>query len=110
MGPAVIVLDDGEELADGLSASALATLVRQGRDTNVRMVAAAERQVVLSTFSPWLVELKKEKHGLLLEPDLTIDGDILGVQLPRRTSPTFPPGRGYLVDRGTFELVQLARA
>jgi DNA segregation ATPase FtsK/SpoIIIE, S-DNA-T family len=107
--PAVIVLDDGDELADSLAAPSLATLIRRGRDAGVRVVAAAERQVVLSTFSPWLVELKKEKHGLLLEPDLTVDGDILGVQLPRRTNPVFPPGRGFLVDRGTFELVQLAR-
>jgi S-DNA-T family DNA segregation ATPase FtsK/SpoIIIE len=75
----------------------------------VRVVAAVERQVALSTFSPWLVELRKEKYGVLLEPDLSVDGDILGVQLPRRTNAIFPPGRGFLVDRGTFELVQLAR-
>jgi S-DNA-T family DNA segregation ATPase FtsK/SpoIIIE len=107
--PAMIVVDDGEELVDGLSAPTLAALVRRGRDTDIRVVAAVERQVALSTFSPWVVELKKEKHGLLLEPDLTVDGDVLGVQLPRRTNPSFPPGRGFLVDRGSFELVQLAR-
>ena len=105
----VVVLDDGEELADSLAAPWLATLVRRGRDVGVRVVAAVERQVALGSFSPWLVELRKEKYGLLLEPDLTIDGDILGVQLPRRTNPLFPPGRGFLVDRGKFELVQLAK-
>jgi DNA segregation ATPase FtsK/SpoIIIE, S-DNA-T family len=108
--PAVVVIDDGEELADSLAGASLASVVRSGRDAGVRVVAAVERQVVLSTFSPWLVELRKEKYGLLLEPDLTVDGDILGVQLPRRTNPVFPPGRGFLVDRGTFELVQLAEA
>jgi DNA segregation ATPase FtsK/SpoIIIE, S-DNA-T family len=106
--PALVVLDDGEELADSLAAQTLAAFVRRGRDSALRVVAAVERQVVLSTFSPWLVELKKEKHGLLLEPDLTVDGDILGVQLPRRTNPAFPPGRGFLVNRGAFELVQVA--
>jgi S-DNA-T family DNA segregation ATPase FtsK/SpoIIIE len=106
--PALVVLDDGEELADSLAAQALAAFVRRGRDAALRVVAAVERQIVLSTFSPWLVELKKEKHGLLLEPDLTVDGDILGVQLPRRTNPVFPPGRGFLVNRGAFELVQVA--
>ena len=64
--------------------------------------------MALSSFSPCLQELRKEKHGLLLEPDLSVDGDILGVQLPRRTTRSFPPGRGFLVDRGSFELVQLA--
>ena len=107
--PAVVVLDDGEELVDSLGAPTLAGIVRRGRDAGVRVVAAAERQVVMSSFSPWLVELRKEKYGLLLEPDLTVDGDILGVQLPRRTNPVFPPGRGFLVDRGTFELVQVAK-
>ena len=106
---AVLVLDDGEELVDSLAAPSLAGIGRRGRDAGVRMVAAVERQVALSTFSPWLVELRKQKYGLLLEPDLSVDGDILGVQLPRRTNPTFPVGRGYLVDRGTFELVQLAK-
>jgi S-DNA-T family DNA segregation ATPase FtsK/SpoIIIE len=107
--PAVIVLDDGEELADSLAAASLAGIVRRGRDAGIRVVAAVERQVALSSFSPWLVELRKEKYGLLLEPDLSVDGDILGVQLPRRTNAVFPAGRGFLVDRGTFELVQLAK-
>jgi len=107
--PAVIVLDDGEELADSLAAPSLAAIVRRGRDAGIRVAAAVERQVALSTFSPWLMELRKEKYGLLLEPDLSVDGDVLGVQLPRRTNAIFPPGRGFLVDRGTFELVQLAR-
>jgi DNA segregation ATPase FtsK/SpoIIIE, S-DNA-T family len=107
--PIVVLLDDGDELADSLAAQSLATIVRRGRDLGVRLVAAVERQVVLSTFSPWLVELRKEKYGLLLEPDLMVDGDILGVVLPRRTNRLFPPGRGFLVDRGTFELVQIAQ-
>jgi DNA segregation ATPase FtsK/SpoIIIE, S-DNA-T family len=106
---AVVVVDDGEELADGLAATALAGIVRRGRDHGVRVVAAVERQVALSSFSPWLIELRKEKYGLLLEPDLSVDGDILGVVLPRRLTVAFPVGRGFLVDRGSFELVQLAR-
>jgi DNA segregation ATPase FtsK/SpoIIIE, S-DNA-T family len=72
------------------------------------VLAAAERQVAPS-FAPWLVELRKEKYGLLLEPDLAVDGDILGAQLPRRSNPLFPPGRGFLVERGAVELVQVAQ-
>ncbi|MCA1656444.1 MAG: cell division protein FtsK, partial [Actinobacteria bacterium] len=106
--PLLVVIDDGEELAESLGAAPLETVVRRGRDVEVRVVAAAERQAAQRAFSGWLRELRKEEHGLLLSPDLDVDGDILGTRLPRRSSPVFPPGRGYLVERGAVELVQVA--
>ena len=106
--PLVVVIDDGEELADALSGAALETLVRRGRDRDVRVVVAAERLAVQRAFGGWLRELRKEEHGLLLDPDVDVDGDLLGVRLPRRSNPVFPPGRGYLVERGVVELVQVA--
>jgi S-DNA-T family DNA segregation ATPase FtsK/SpoIIIE len=106
----VLVVDDADELADGMAALSLETVVRLGRDLGVRVVAAAERHAAGSAFGGWVHELRKSKYGLLLEPDLDVDGDILRVRLPRWTSPVFPPGRGFLVDRGTVELIQVARA
>jgi S-DNA-T family DNA segregation ATPase FtsK/SpoIIIE len=82
--------------------------VRRGRDGSLRVVAAAERQAAQRAFSGWLRELRKDEHGLLLDPDIDVDGDILGTRLPRRSNPVFPPGRGYLVERGVVELVQVA--
>ena len=106
--PALVVIDDGDELAEALGAAPLETVVRRGRDLPIRVVAAAERQAAQRAFGGWLRELRKDQHGLLLAPDLDVDGDILGTRLPRRSSPVFPPGRGYLVERGTVELVQVA--
>jgi S-DNA-T family DNA segregation ATPase FtsK/SpoIIIE len=106
-GPFTVVIDDGEELAESLGAAALETVVRRGRDLDVRVLAAAERQAAQRAFGGWLRELRKEEHGLLLDPDPDVDGDILGVRLPRRSNPVFPTGRGYLVQRGTIELVQV---
>jgi DNA segregation ATPase FtsK/SpoIIIE, S-DNA-T family len=106
--PFVLVIDDGDELAESAAALALETIVRRGRDLEVRVVAVAERQAVQRAFGGWLRELRKEEHGLLLDPDVNVDGEILGTRLPRRTNPVFPPGRGYLVRRGAVELVQLA--
>ena len=74
------------------------------------MLAAAERVGAQRAFGGWLRELRKDEHGLLLDPDTDTDGDILGARLPRRSNPVFPPGRGYLVDRGSVELVQVATA
>ena len=107
-GPVLVVIDDGDELAEALGAAPLETVLRRGRDLTLRVVAAAERQAAQRAFGGWLRELRKDQHGLLLAPDLDVDGDILGTRLPRRSSPVFPPGRGYLVERGTVELVQVA--
>ena len=105
--PVIVVIDDLDELDNTAAAVPLTTLVHRGRDRHVRVVAAAQRQSALS-FSQLFEQLRREKHGLLLEPDVLADGDILGVQLPRRAKMSFPPGRGFLVDRGAFELVQVA--
>jgi S-DNA-T family DNA segregation ATPase FtsK/SpoIIIE len=106
--PIVVVIDDGDELAESVAAAALETIVRRGRDLDVRVVCASERQAVQRAFGGWLRELRKEEHGILLSPDPDVDGDLLAVRLPRRTNPVFPPGRGYLVERGRLELVQVA--
>jgi S-DNA-T family DNA segregation ATPase FtsK/SpoIIIE len=106
--PLVVVVDDAEELAESFGAQPLETVVRRGRDLDVRVLAACERQAAQRAFTGWLRELRKEEHGLLLAPDADVDGDILGVRLPRRTNPVFPPGRGYLVERGIVQLVQVA--
>jgi S-DNA-T family DNA segregation ATPase FtsK/SpoIIIE len=104
----LVVIDDGDELAESLGAAPLETVVRRGRDLPIRVVAASERQAAHRAFGGWLRELRKEEHGILLQPDADVDGDILGTRLPRRSNPVFPPGRGYLVERGGLELVQLA--
>jgi S-DNA-T family DNA segregation ATPase FtsK/SpoIIIE len=105
----VVVIDDGEELAESVGAPSLEILVRRGRDHDVRVVAACERQAAQRAFSGWVRELRKEQNALLLDPDPEVDGDLVGVRLPRRSSPVWPAGRGYLVRRGEVELVQVAR-
>jgi S-DNA-T family DNA segregation ATPase FtsK/SpoIIIE len=106
--PLVVVVDDAEELAESLGAAPLESLVRRGRDLDVRVVAACERTAAQRAYSGWLRELRKDEHGLLLMPDTDVDGEILGARLPRRTNAVYPPGRGYLVVRGSLTLVQVA--
>jgi S-DNA-T family DNA segregation ATPase FtsK/SpoIIIE len=106
--PVLVVIDDGEELADSLGSAPLEAVVRRGRDLPICVVAASERQAAQRAFGGWLRELRKEEHGLLLQPDTDVDGDILGTRLPRRSNPVFPPGRGYLIERGSVQLVQVA--
>jgi S-DNA-T family DNA segregation ATPase FtsK/SpoIIIE len=106
--PVVLVVDDGTLLTDGRAATALETIVGRGRDVEVLVVAAVEASTAHRTFGGWLRELRNEEHGLLLVPQVDVDGDLLGVRLGRTASRAFPPGRGFLVRRGAFDLVQVA--
>jgi S-DNA-T family DNA segregation ATPase FtsK/SpoIIIE len=45
---------------------------------------------------------------VLLVPDHDLDGDLLGVTLPRQDRMAPVPGRGYLVANGSVEGIQLA--
>jgi S-DNA-T family DNA segregation ATPase FtsK/SpoIIIE len=102
---AVVVIDDGTELAD---VAALETLARRGRDAGVRLLAAVETQSAQRAYGGWLRELRSGRRGLLLQPEIETDGELLGVKLPRGTSTPLGPGRGFLVEAGAVELVQVA--
>jgi len=101
--PLLVVIDDGDELLDGVVSTHLETVVKRGRDVPAYVVAAAQTPAARRAFSGWMSELR-----LLLVPDVMTDGDLLGVQLPRKQFRSWPPGRGYLVCRGTSQLVQVA--
>jgi S-DNA-T family DNA segregation ATPase FtsK/SpoIIIE len=105
--PLVVIIDDAGELAEAVCAGAIETLLRRGRDRGVHVVAAFERGQARH-YAPWIREVRKDGTGLLLDPDLDLDGELLGVRLPRRTNAHFPPGRGYLVLDGSARLIQVA--
>jgi S-DNA-T family DNA segregation ATPase FtsK/SpoIIIE len=68
----------------------------------------AGRTDALKTLGHWSVGVRRARTGLLLQPDVQVDGPLLGVTLPRRPTPPVRPGCGYRVDPGGFELVQVA--
>jgi S-DNA-T family DNA segregation ATPase FtsK/SpoIIIE len=104
----VVVIDDGEEIAEGPAGGALEIVARRGRDRGVRLLAAVETRAAHRAYAGWVAELRKSRQGILLQPDVDIDGDLLSTRLPRRSGRAFPPGRAYLVHRGSAHLVQLA--
>ncbi|MDQ3934617.1 MAG: FtsK/SpoIIIE domain-containing protein [Actinomycetota bacterium] len=108
--PLLVVVDDAAELEGSRAATALETVVRRGRDVGVRVLCAVEVQAARVAYAGWLRELRKESHGLLLQPDLDLDGDVFGARLPRRTDVPLVPGRGYLIAPGGPALVQVALA
>jgi S-DNA-T family DNA segregation ATPase FtsK/SpoIIIE len=106
--PSVLFIDDGGELADAMSVTRLERLAHIARDSPLRVVASVEAGSARGIGISWIRELRREGHGLLLQPDLAADGDLLAARLPRRVPSPLTPGRGFLVVRGAAELVHVA--
>ena len=106
--PSLLFIDDGGELADAMSVTRLERLVRVARDSSLRVVASVEAGSARGIGIAWIRELRREGHGLLLQPDLAADGDLLAARLPRRVAAPLTPGRGFLVVRGVAELIHVA--
>ncbi len=104
----VIVVDDLTDLTDGDTDRALQNTIRLGRDLPIRVVAAGENTGLRRGGYGTTGDLKKDKTGILLMPDMEMDADILGARLPRRAVLRFPVGRGFIVRRGNHELFQVA--
>ena len=97
--PVVVLVDDAELMMDGPVDAALRALIRLGRDQLVRVVAAVEVRA-LRRYSEWLTELRESRYAILLNPDVSADGELFGAgPLPRPLRP-WPPGRGFLIRPG----------
>ena len=72
------------------------------------VVAAGRNDGLRGPYGTWLRRVRMSRAGLLLQPDVEADGDLLGVRLPRRPLVVMRPGRGYLVESGSIEVVQVA--
>ena len=104
--PAILLVDDAERVDDD---GTLAGLAAAG--SRLHIVAAGRPDVLRSLYGHWTAALRRSRLGVLLQPDVDVDGDLLGTVLPRRPAMATVapvPGRGYLVVDGRPELVQLA--
>jgi S-DNA-T family DNA segregation ATPase FtsK/SpoIIIE len=106
--PVLCLVDDADALSDSAS-SALADLARRGRDELVRVVAAVDNRWAARAYGGVVPEVRKSKLGVLLAPEIELDGDLVGVRLRAPLERLGPPGRGYLVQHGVTELVQVAQ-
>jgi S-DNA-T family DNA segregation ATPase FtsK/SpoIIIE len=104
--PRVLVLvDDAEAIEDvGGVLERLATADRP----DLLFVAAGRNDGVRTGYSHWTRPLRRSKLGVLLRPDVDLDGDILGASIPRRAPVAMVAGRGYIAAGGDVELVQVA--
>jgi S-DNA-T family DNA segregation ATPase FtsK/SpoIIIE len=98
----VIVVDDADLIDDGEHLERLLAT----RPLNVHVVAGARADRLRAAYRHWTIELRRSRLGILLRPD-DIDGELLGVRLPRIAMPPIA-GRGYLITEHGCEIVQIA--
>jgi DNA segregation ATPase FtsK/SpoIIIE, S-DNA-T family len=102
----LLLIDDADAVDD--PGRALSDLFAAPLPTLHAVVAG--RSDALRSLGHWSVGVRRSRTGLLLAPELQLDGPLLGATLPRRPAPPARPGCGYRVDPAGFELVQVARA
>jgi S-DNA-T family DNA segregation ATPase FtsK/SpoIIIE len=100
----LLLVDDAEAITD--PGMALVGLLAD-RDAELSVIAAG-RAEGFRTLGHWSVGMRASRNGLLLTPDLNLDGMPLGINLPRRPVPPVRPGCGYLVISGALVLAQAA--
>lgn len=103
--PWFVLVDDAPRVED--TGGALTRLAESSRP-GLHVIAAGRSTDVRGTHAHWLRQLRRSRSGLLLQPDLAGDGDLLGARLPRRLHVPLVPGRSFLVTGGGLTLCQIA--
>jgi S-DNA-T family DNA segregation ATPase FtsK/SpoIIIE len=104
-GPVVLLIDDAEGFDD--ADGAIAGLLSAGHP-DLHVIAAGRSDSLRSLYGHWTQTVRRSKTGVLLRPNVDLDGDLLGVTLPRRSPVRLGVGRGYLVHNGEWDIVQMA--
>jgi S-DNA-T family DNA segregation ATPase FtsK/SpoIIIE len=104
-GPVVLLIDDAEGFDD--ADGAIAGLLAAGRP-DLHVIAAGRSDTLRTLYGHWTQTVRRSKTGVLLRPNIDLDGDLLGVTLPRRAPVRLGAGRGYLIHNGEWDIVQLA--
>ena len=84
----VLLVDDADVVDD--PTRALSDLFAAPR-ANLHAIVAG-RTDALKTLGHWSVGVRRARTGLLLQPDVQIDGPLLGVTLPAPADAAGPPG------------------
>ena len=105
--PTLVAVDDAERVDDQLGV--LTGLVNDP-PVGVMVIAAARLDAVRSAYGHWTREVARSRCGIILTSPGEVDGDLLGVTLPRRSLIAARPGLGWVVDGRGHGLVQIACA
>jgi S-DNA-T family DNA segregation ATPase FtsK/SpoIIIE len=108
-GPLAVVIERVDDLAGTTAESALSGLVKACIDDDRFVVAEGETMFLSSGFG--LAGLvKTSRSGLALQPEGIEGQTVFHSSFPAVNRADLPQGRGFLVERGRPELLQVALA
>ena len=100
-----VLVDDAPLVSD--EHGVLRALLRPGRP-GLHVVAAGRADDIRGGYGHWTRHVRQSRTGLLLQPDLGVDGELLSARLPRRVLVPLTAGRGFVVNTGDPHLAQIA--
>ncbi len=100
-----VIVDDAVRVPD--HEGVLSALFQSGR-AGLHVLVAARCDEIRSSLTHWTRPVRAGRSGLLIQPDLQLDGDIFTTRLPRQLASPLRPGRGFLVSSGELALTQFA--
>ncbi len=108
-GPVVVLLDDAEVLRESPAGELFRSIVRgTAQRPGLRLVLGGNADSICTGLSGWQVDAKRSRQGALLSPQQTMDGDLVGVRVPRSiVGQPVQPGRA-LVHLGDGALLTVA--
>lgn len=105
--PTVLLVDDAERFDDS---DGVINQLLTANLPHVRVIAAGRADDLRTIYGHWTKTIRRSRCGILLQPNIDYDGELLGVRLPRRTPVEMTPGRAFAGHGGQAILVQCATA
>ncbi|MEX5637208.1 FtsK/SpoIIIE domain-containing protein [Parafrankia sp. FMc2] len=99
-GPAVVLVDDVDLFGyNSVLDPPLREIVASGRDRGIGLAYAGTGEVLSQSISGWLGEARRSRQGVLLAPQTSLEGDLLGTRIPASLlRGGVRPGRGHITD------------
>jgi S-DNA-T family DNA segregation ATPase FtsK/SpoIIIE len=102
-GPVFLLIDDAERFDD--ADQSIAGIVTSGHP-GLCVIAAGRATDLRGLYSHWTKTIRKSRLGVLLQPDVNYDGELLAAVLPRKAPVALTAGRGYISVGGQPALIQ----
>jgi DNA segregation ATPase FtsK/SpoIIIE, S-DNA-T family len=99
----LLLIDDAEQVDD--VEGRLAAVLGSSRD--VQVIAAGRTDGLRSNYGHWTAQIRRQRRGLLLGVTHDLDADLFSAMLPRHSAGQAIQGRGWLVQDGVVEAVQV---
>ena len=96
-----------DDLAPAGAENALTTLAKACVDNDQLIVAEGEAGFFSTNYGLQAL-LKTSRSGLALHPDGNEGLSVFKANLPGLNRAELPPGRGFVIEKGKFELLQVA--